>query len=224
MQRKCHKQKIMSLRNQQTEYHQKRCTEQQVEPMVEETEDKEDPAPMDPLLSGVIVKIILEEPVSDAKRFKGQVRSRPEVQYIEAEDFAQVAFVRCTDADAAKRLVEQKIWIQTEILQGKAQVEEGRNKKRQTQTRQRTRKMGKAKSADESKPEAPSSRPLIQGKGKHIRFDDADGEEAWNAPKTIYVDYVSNKIIKFSNPLACVHKIFLKIGNLFDCYGGRTTR
>ena len=206
MQRKCHKQKIMSLRNQQTEYHQKRCTEQQVEPMVEETEDKEDPAPMDPLLSGVIVKIILEEPVSDAKRFKGQVRSRPEVQYIEAEDFAQVAFVRCTDADAAKRLVEQKIWIQTEILQGKAQVppggletnlvilhfgrpgdeereywrkiEEGRNKKRQTQTRQRTRKMGKAKSADESKPEAPSSRPLIQGKGKHIRFDDADDEEA----------------------------------------------
>jgi hypothetical protein len=38
--------------------------------------------------------------------------------------------------------------------------------------------MGKAKSADESKPEAPPSRPLIQGKGKHIRFDDADGEEA----------------------------------------------
>ena len=46
------------------------------------------------------------------------MRSRPEVHYVEAEDLSQVAFVRCTGADAARSLVEQNIWKQSEILQG----------------------------------------------------------------------------------------------------------
>ena len=134
MQRKCRREKVISSlmrrNHQQAEGdrrpHFRQPKSANYEPILEPSDDfvQEETVVVvvepcaEPFEPGLIVKIVLNEPISDAKRFKSQVRSREEVSYVEAEDFNQVSFVRCVDAGAARRLVEQNIWSQSEILQG----------------------------------------------------------------------------------------------------------
>ncbi|XP_046445689.1 la-related protein 7-like [Daphnia pulex] len=182
MQRKCLRQIRMNARRQHNE--------SRFDPvvLVEETkeqfvEDRSDPCP--DFQPGRIVKIILDEPISDAKRFKSQVKCQEGVTYVEAQDCCKIAFVRCTDDAAAQSLVVKKIWSQSEILQGEEErdywkkIEENRIKKRDKSSRpkksgaERARKQ-KESIIDADQPGYPTR--AIQHKNLHIRFDGEDDD------------------------------------------------
>ncbi|XP_043286533.1 la-related protein 7 [Venturia canescens] len=56
---------------------------------------------------GVIVKIELEEPCSNPKNFKLELRSDTAVKYIDVHEGSSEAFVRCDTAESAKTFVEK---------------------------------------------------------------------------------------------------------------------
>lgn len=145
MQRKCLRQIRINARRQQT--NEIRCESPEVTKEVIAPEIKTE-SPSVEFQPGLILKIVLDEPISDAKRFKvisidkkllhanlamfillnllylfvfcmkSQVKCQEGVTYVEAQDCCSVAFVRCVDAETALSLVSKKIWTQAEILQG----------------------------------------------------------------------------------------------------------
>lgn len=130
--------------------------------------------------NGLIVKIVLDEPILDAKRFKNQVKCQDGVSYVEAEDCHTVAFVRCTDSKAAQTLVDKKIWQKAEVLEGVAEkeywskIEENRIKKRVRSSRPKKsgaerNRQKKEINIDEEKSTSASTNLL-----QHIRFSDEE--------------------------------------------------
>uniref|UniRef100_A0A8D9EY10 La-related protein 7 n=3 Tax=Cacopsylla melanoneura TaxID=428564 RepID=A0A8D9EY10_9HEMI len=71
---------------------------------------------------GVIVRVHLEEPLVDVKVFKSELRHKPNVKYIDAQEGAQDAFVRCINPEEAKNLAESKVFPQCDILKGEEEV------------------------------------------------------------------------------------------------------
>ncbi|KAL1460149.1 hypothetical protein WDU94_012086 [Cyamophila willieti] len=71
---------------------------------------------------GVIVRVNLEEPLVDVKVFKSELRHKPNVKYIDAQEGAQEAFVRCINQEEAKILAESKLFPQCDILKGEEEV------------------------------------------------------------------------------------------------------
>nr|CAG4635044.1 EOG090X0CQA [Alona affinis] len=196
MQRKCLKQMRINARRQTYDNSREKGDDKSAEfiPRQEKTRAEspkvviETPAP--DFQPGLIVKIVLDEPISDAKRFKNQVKCQDGVSYVEAQDCSLTAFVRCTDAPAAESLVGKKIWSHSEVLQGDEEreywrkIEENRVKKRDKSSSNRSRKSGaeRAKqkklmtteepSIDADMPGFPSR--AAQHRSLHIRFDDSD--------------------------------------------------
>lgn len=129
--------------------------------------------------TGLIVKIFFDEPISDAKQFKSQVKEQDGVSYVEAEDCMTVAFVRCTDANAAKNLITKQIWRKAEVLEGKDEkeywhkIEENRVKKRARLSRPKksgAERIRQKKETDKEMKLTTTSSNQIQ----HIRFCDEE--------------------------------------------------
>lgn len=181
MQRKCVRQIRMNSRRQYMNENRFGSSTEKSEPQTLEVK----PEPCPEFEPGLIVKIILDEPISDAKRFKSQVKCQDGVTYVEAQDCAQVAFVRCTDDTAAQSLVKKNIWSQSEILQGEEErdywrkIEENRLKKRDKSSRPKKSGAERARQKKESiidadQPGYPTR--AVQHKNLHIRFDEENDD------------------------------------------------
>ncbi|KAI9565467.1 hypothetical protein GHT06_009259 [Daphnia sinensis] len=181
MQRKCVRQIRMNSRRQYMNENRFGSSIENPEPQTVEVK----PEPCPEFEPGLIVKIILDEPISDAKRFKSQVKCQDGVTYVEAQDCAQVAYVRCTDDTAAQSLVKKNIWSQSEILQGEEErdywkkIEENRLKKRDKSSRPKKSGAERARQKKESiidadQPGYPTR--AVQHKNLHIRFDEENDD------------------------------------------------
>ncbi|KAJ9584654.1 hypothetical protein L9F63_021003 [Diploptera punctata] len=67
---------------------------------------------------GVIVHASLEEPVMDIKKFKADVKTLSEVEYVDVVMGGNEAFIRCATSTAAENFISNAPWQQTELLNG----------------------------------------------------------------------------------------------------------
>lgn len=112
---------------------------------------------------------------------------------MEAQDCKLEAFVRCSDAEAAKTLVGKQIWTQSDILQGDEEqdywrkIEENRLMKRDKGNLRGQKKSGAEKARqkklavdrviDADNPTYPTRVRGPRHKNLHIRFDDDDDDD-----------------------------------------------
>nr|CAH0106154.1 unnamed protein product [Daphnia galeata] len=185
MQRKCLRQIRINARRQHFNESRFEPAAELVQGTKEENLEDRTADPCPDFQPGLIVKIVLDEPITDAKRFKSQVKCQEGVTYVEAQDCCSVAFVRCISDAVAQSLVVKKIWSQSEILQGEEErdywkkIEENRIKKRDKSSRPKKSGAERARQKKESiidadQPNYPTR--AIQHKNLHIRFDGEDDD------------------------------------------------
>lgn len=115
---------------------------------------------------GVILKLNFDEPIVDVKSFKNEVKSHEGVEYVDVNDGAFMAFVRCRDSGISKQLNSKKLGTSSTILSGeeeknywekilKDRHEKMTNKSLRANQKGRTKLLKKAEKA----------------LGKRIRFD-----------------------------------------------------
>ncbi|XP_063217146.1 la-related protein 7 isoform X2 [Bacillus rossius redtenbacheri] len=114
---------------------------------------------------GVIVRVSLEAPVKGVSKFKAEARSLGDVQYVDVEEGATEAFLRCSTAEGAAQLVTSKPWEQMAVLEGE---EDKQYWNRILEWRQKMAHSDRKKKRGKDKLLARAEKVL----SKHIKFDD----------------------------------------------------
>lgn len=116
---------------------------------------------------GLIVKMELDEPCTNPKSFKHELRNEPSIKYIDVRESANVAFVRCEDAAGAKNFVEKYAEDKTlSILSGEEEKnywnKMARDRQEKLGRKNRPKQRGRDKLLKKAEKEL----------GKHIKFDE----------------------------------------------------
>ncbi|XP_012263610.2 la-related protein 7 [Athalia rosae] len=116
---------------------------------------------------GVIVRVELDEPCTDTKSFKMELKRNPNIKYIDIIDGASLAFLRCDTREAAKALVLQSNEERSmSILQDTEEAEYwkkmSRDREEKLGNKVRVKQRGRDKLLKKAEKEL----------GKHIKFDE----------------------------------------------------
>lgn len=76
------------------------------------------PKPRVTFVPGVIVCVKFNEPMVDLKAFKAEARTQPGVQYVDVNEGAFEAFLRCSGPSEAQHLLQIKFWKNMSVLSG----------------------------------------------------------------------------------------------------------
>ncbi|XP_021942889.1 la-related protein 7 isoform X3 [Zootermopsis nevadensis] len=115
---------------------------------------------------GVIVHALLDEPISEVRKFKVNAKALGEVEYVDVIMGSNEAFLRCSTPTAAEMLVSNAPWQQVAILKGEDEAQYWnkmfRDREQKLSSNIRVKQRGRDKILKRAEKEL----------GKHIRFDD----------------------------------------------------
>ncbi|XP_039276782.1 la-related protein 7 isoform X2 [Nilaparvata lugens] len=93
---------------------------------MEETEVKQEEKPQNEKSSdgkvsyqaGIIVKIVMDEPIADKDAFKNDLKRKPDIKYIDVKECSNTAHLRFASTEAAQQFVQNSTWSGTTVLEG----------------------------------------------------------------------------------------------------------
>ncbi|XP_012286644.1 la-related protein 7 [Orussus abietinus] len=160
------KQHLKRARWNQWNSHDKLKTEKEE---AEETNNQKEQntAPSITFVPGVIVKIEMEEPCSDPKSFKAELRNSGNIKYIDVPEGATAAFIRCDSAESALALAQKSAKARSAtILQGEEETNYW-----DKILKDRAEKLGK-KIRPKQRGREKVLKKAEKELGKHIKFDE----------------------------------------------------
>lgn len=122
----------------------------------------------------VIVKLSTEKPVSNATEFKNNIRHLANVAYVDVVEGECAAYVRCADAESARKFVDtekESFCGSLSLLSGEEErmywekINQDRETRRSLKTRQKKRGVEKV---------IAKAQRFMEKKNQHIHFDDID--------------------------------------------------